>query len=106
MLFFGKKAFYYISDCLTDIVYLAKPSSIAPTIIMSIAIAVIPFLFSLDYSRKDTVRGFLIPSKEKIKSFTNETITIDTLLMKKENNIDKSQTLAAMIIHQNSTDRF
>ncbi|WP_080993330.1 HlyD family secretion protein, partial [Vibrio harveyi] len=73
-------------------------------ILVIIAIAIVTFLFTAEYSRKETVRGFLMPNKGMIKSFATQGGTIERLLVKEGDVVEKDQALATMIIHQNSAD--
>lgn len=106
MSLFRKEAVSHQSERLTGVITLAQPLSIKLTvlILVFIAIAIITFLFTAEYSRKETVRGFLMPNKGVIKSFATQGGTIERLLVKEGDAVEKDQTLAIMIIHQNNAD--
>lgn len=106
MSLFRKEAVSHQSERLTGAITLAQPLSIKLTvlILVSAAIAVVTFLFTAEYSRKETVRGFLIPNKGVIKSFATQGGTIERLLVKEGDVVEKDQALASIIIHQNSAD--
>ena len=106
MSLFRKEAVSHQSERLTGAITLAQPLSIKLTvlILVSVAIAIISFLFTAEYSRKETVRGFLMPNKGVIKSFATKGGTIERLLVKEGDVVENGQTLATMIIHQNSAD--
>ncbi|GEA25220.1 HlyD family secretion protein [Vibrio harveyi] len=106
MSLFRKEAVSHQSERLTGAITLAQPLSIKLTvaILVIIAIAIVTFLFTAEYSRKETVRGFLMPNKGMIKSFATQGGTIERLLVKEGDVVEKDQALATMIIHQNSAD--
>ncbi|GLX81712.1 HlyD family efflux transporter periplasmic adaptor subunit [Thalassotalea eurytherma] len=106
MSLFRKEAVSHQSERLTGAITLAQPLSIKLTvlILVSVAIAIVTFLFTAEYSRKETVRGFLMPNKGVIKSFATQGGTIERLLVKEGDVVEKDQALATMIIHQNSAD--
>lgn len=106
MSLFRKEAVSHQSERLTGAITLAQPLSIKLTvlILVSVAIAIVTFLFTTEYSRKETVRGFLMPNKGVIKSFATQGGTIERLLVKEGDLVEKGQALATIIIHQNSAD--
>ncbi|WP_406667369.1 HlyD family efflux transporter periplasmic adaptor subunit [Gallaecimonas sp. GXIMD1310] len=106
MSLFRKEAVSHQSERLTGAITLAQPLPIKLTvlILVSVAIAIVTFLFTAEYSRKETVRGFLMPNKGVIKSFATQGGTIERLLVKEGDVVEKDQALATMIIHQNSAD--
>ncbi|ATC95797.1 hypothetical protein [Pseudoalteromonas tunicata] len=106
MSLFRKEAISHQSERLTGPITLAQPLSIKLTalILVSVAIAIITFLFTAEYSRKETVRGFLMPNKGMIKSFATQGGTIDSLLVNEGDVVEKGQALATLIIHQNNAD--
>ncbi|MEO2281397.1 HlyD family efflux transporter periplasmic adaptor subunit [Pseudoalteromonas pernae] len=106
MSLFREEAVSHQKERLTGAITLAQPLSIKLTvlILVSVAIAIATFLFTAEYSRKETVRGFLMPNKGVIKSFATQGGTIERLLVKEGDVVAKGQTLATMIIHQNSAD--
>ena len=106
MSLFRKEAVSHQSERLTGAITLAQPLSIKLTVVtlVVIAIAIVTFLFTAEYSRKETVRGFLMPNKGVIKSFATQGGTIERLLVKEGDVVKEGQALVAMIIHQNSAD--
>ncbi|MDO6506069.1 hypothetical protein Q4506_04220 [Colwellia sp. 4_MG-2023] len=104
MSLFRKEAITHQSTRLTGAITLAQPLSIklTVTLIASVVIAIITFLFNAEYSRKETVRGFLMPSKGVIKSFANQSGTIDKLWVKEGDKVVKGQSLATIIVQQNN----
>ena len=103
---FRKEVISHQSERLTGTITLAQPLSIKLTvfILVSIAIAIVTFLFSAEYSRKETVRGFLMPSKGVIKSFANQGGTIEKLWVNEGDNVIKGQSLATIIVQQNNSN--
>lgn len=105
MSLFRKEAVSHQSERLTGAITLAQPLSIKLTvlILVSVAIAIVTFLFTDKYSRKETVRGFLMANKGVIKSFATQGGTVERLLVKDGDFVKKGQALATVIIYQNST---
>ena len=106
MSLFRKEAVSHQSKRLTGAITLAQPLSIKLTvlILISVAVSIIAFLFNAEYSRKETVRGFLMPNKGVIKSFANQGGTIDKLWVKEGDNIIKGQSLVTIIVQQNNSN--
>ncbi len=106
MSLFRKEAVSHQSERLTGAITLAQPLSIKLTvlILISVAVSIIAFLFNAEYSRKETVRGFLMPNKGVIKSFANQGGTIDKLWVKEGDNIIKGQSLVTIIVQQNNSN--
>jgi membrane fusion protein len=106
MSLFRKEAISHQSERLTGAITLAQPLSIKLTvlILVSVAVAIVAFLFSAEYSRKETVRGFLMPNKGVIKSFANQGGTIEKLWVKEGDNVVKGQSLATLLIQQRNSD--
>ncbi len=79
MSLFRKEAVSHQSERLTGAITLVQPLSIKLTvlILVSVAIAIVTFLFTAEYSRKETVRGFLMPSKGVIQSLATQGGTIE-----------------------------
>lgn len=105
MSLFRKEAISHQNERLTGTITLAQPLSIKLTvlILVSIAIGIVAFLFSAEYSRKETVRGFLMPNKGVIKSFANQGGTIEKLWVKEGDKVVKGQSLATIIVQQNNS---
>jgi len=105
MSLFRKEAVSHQSERLTGAITLAQPLSIKITvlILVSVAVAIVAFLYNAEYSRKATVRGFLMPNKGVIKSFTNKAGTIEKLWVKEGDEVVKGQSLATIIVKQNNS---
>ncbi|OUR59892.1 toxin secretion protein [Colwellia sp. 39_35_sub15_T18] len=106
MSLFRKEAISHQSERLTGAITLAQPLSIKLTvlILVSVAAAIVTFLFSAEYSRKETVRGFLMPNSGVIKSFANQSGTIEKLWVKEGDKVVKGQSLATIIVRQNNSN--
>ena len=106
MSLFRKEAISHQSERLTGDISLAQPLSIKLTvgILTTVAVLIVTFLFNAQYSRKETVRGFLMPNKGVIKSFAAQGGTIEKLWVKEGDVVEKGQTLATMIIQQRNSD--
>ena len=106
MSLFRKEAVSHQSERLTGAITLAQPLSIKLTvlILVSVAIAIIAFLFNAEYSRKETVRGFLMPNKGVIKSFANQGGTIEKLWVKEGDKVTKGQSLATILVQQSNSE--
>jgi membrane fusion protein len=103
---FRKEAVSYQRQRLMGDISLAQPLSIKFTvgILATVAILIITFLFNAQYSRKETVRGFLMPNKGVIKSFATQGGIIDKLWVKEGDSVNKGQALATVIIQQRNGD--
>ena len=106
MSLFRKEAVSHQSERLTGTITLAQPLSIKLTvlILVSVAVAIIAFLFSAEYSRKETVRGFLMPNKGVIKSFANQGGTIEKFWIKEGDKVTKGQSLATILVQQSNSE--
>ncbi len=106
MSLFRKEAISHQSERLTGAITLAQPLSLKLTvlILVSVATAIIAFLFSAEYSRKETVRGFLMPNKGVIKSFANQGGTIEKLWVKEGEKVTKGQSLATILVQQSNSE--
>ena len=102
---FRKEAVAQQSERLTGVITLAQPLSIKLTVfvLVCIAIVVISFLFTAEYSRKETVRGFLIPNKGIIQSFASQGGMIEQLFVREGDAVTKGQPLATIIVQQNNS---
>jgi len=103
---FRKEAVSHQSERLTGTITLAQPLSLTSTVIIlvAIAVAVVAFLFNAQYSRKETVRGFLMPSKGVIKSFARQGGIIEKLWVKEGDVVVKGQTLATLLVQQSNSE--
>lgn len=104
MSLFRKEAVSHQSERLVGAVTLAQPLSIklVVSILVLIASAIIIFLFNAEYSRKETVRGFLSPNKGVIKSYANQGGTIEKILVKEGQQVSKDQPLAVLFVQQSN----
>lgn len=106
MSLFRKEAVSHQSERLTGAIILAQPLSIKLTvmILVSIGCLLTAFLFNAQYSRKETVRGFLMPNKGVIKSFASQGGTIEKLWVMDGEIVAQGQSLATLVIHQNNNE--
>lgn len=106
MTLFRQEAINHQSQRLTGAITLTQPMSIKLTVTLLVVItaSIILFLFSAEYSRKETVRGFLMPSKGVIKSFAPRGGTIEKLWVKEGDSVEKGAALVSLIIHQTNAD--
>jgi membrane fusion protein len=105
MSLFRKQAISHQSKRLTGVVTLTQPLSIKLTVLILVtaAVAIVLFVFSAEYSRKETVRGFLMPNKGVIKSFARQGGTIENLWVKEGDKVTKGQSLATIIVQKNNS---
>ena len=106
MSLFRKEAVSHQSERLTGAITLAQPLSIKLTalILVAVAITIIAFIFNAEYSRKETVRGFLMPNKGVIKSFASQGGTIEKLWVKEGDEVVKGQSLATLLVQQSISE--
>lgn len=106
MSLFRKEALSHQSQSLVGAVNLAQPLSIKTTvlILITLTLAIVCFIFNAQYSRKETVRGFLMPNKGVIKSFAKQGGTIEKLWVSEGESVIKGQPLVSIIIQQNNID--
>lgn len=106
MSLFRKEAISHQSERLTGEITLTQPLSIKLTVLILVVIAslIVTFLFTAEYSRKETVRGFLMPNKGVIRSFISQAGTIETLWVKEGDKVTKGQVLATVIVQQNNSN--
>ncbi|WP_236613522.1 biotin/lipoyl-binding protein [Pseudoalteromonas sp. SM9913] len=102
---FRKEAIAQQSERLTGAITLIQPLSIKLTVLIlaCVAVTVITFLFTAEYSRKETVRGFLMPNKGVIQSFANQGGMIEQLFVQEGDAVNKGQPLATIIVQQNNS---
>jgi len=102
MSLFRKEAITHQSERLTGTVSLAQPLSLKVTVSLLVAVAtlIIVFLFNAQYSRKETVRGFLKPNKGVIKSYAQQGGIVEELFVQEGEQVNKNQLLATIIIPQ------
>lgn len=97
---FRKEAIAQQSERLTGAITLTQPLSIKLTVLIlaCVAVTVITFLFTAEYSRKETVRGFLMPNKGVIQSFANQGGMIEQLFVQEGDAVIKGQPLATIVV--------
>lgn len=102
---FRKEAISHQNERLTGAVTLAQPLSLKLTvlILVSITLLIVTFLFSAEYSRKETVRGFLMPNKGVIKSFATQGGTIEKLWVLDGEQVLKGQPLVTLVLQKNNS---
>jgi membrane fusion protein len=102
MSLFRKEAVAQQSERLTGAIILAQPLSIKLTVgtLVAIAAAIVLFIFTAEYSRKETVRGFLVPSKGVVKSIATQGGVVDKLWVKEGDKVVKGQPLVSIIIQK------
>ena len=106
MSLFRKEAVSHQGERLTGAIILAQPLSIKLTVLTLVlaAVFIVTFLFRAEYSRKETVRGFLMPSKGVIKSFASQGGTIEKLWVKEGDKVTKGQSLATIVVQQRNSN--
>jgi len=102
MSLFRKEAVAQQSERLTGAIILAQPLSIKLTVatLVAIAAAIVLFIFTAEYSRKETVRGFLIPSKGVVKSVATQGGVVEKIWVKEGDKVIKGQPLVSIIIQK------
>ncbi|PQJ50054.1 toxin secretion protein, partial [Psychrosphaera saromensis] len=87
---------------LTGEIILAQPLSIKLTVgtLVAITATIVLFIFTAEYSRKETVRGFLIPIKGVVKSVATQGGVVDKLWVKEGDKVIKGQPLVSIIIQK------
>ncbi|MCL1142745.1 HlyD family secretion protein [Shewanella gaetbuli] len=83
-------------------VSLAQPISIyvSTATLLAIIIAIIVFLSFSYYSRKETVRGYLVPDKGLIKTYANRSGNIEKLHVKEGDKISKGSPLVTIVLRR------
>lgn len=106
MSLFRKEAISHQSERLTGEITLTQPLSIKLVIciLVFISASLLTFLFNAEYARKETVRGFLMPSKGVIKSFATQGGTIETLYVNEGQYVKKGQKLATVTLYKTNSD--
>ncbi|WP_108947374.1 hypothetical protein [Shewanella halifaxensis] len=85
---------------LYGVVSLAQPVSIHLIIIIITICIVFSLLFlsQSDYARKETVRGYLVPTSGVIKVYSNREANLDTLFVKEGDTVQKGDVLAKLVL--------
>ena len=99
---FRQEAISHQQERLTGAIVLAQPLSLklVITLISLIAASIVVFLCTAEYSRKETVRGFLQPNKGVIKSFARQGGIVEQLLVTEGQQVEQGQALVSIIIPQ------
>jgi membrane fusion protein len=92
---FRKEAMDAQSQRLTGTISLAQPLSIKITvgIIVIMVAAVLLYLLTSNYTRKETIRGYLKPAKGLTKVYANRQGTIDKIYVKAGDKVAKGQPI-------------
>lgn len=83
-------------------VSLAQPMSIyaVTSILLCIILAIVLFLSFSHYSRKETVRGYLVPDKGLIKTYANRNGNIDVLHVSEGDFVKKGSPLVTIVLRR------
>ncbi|MCL1048732.1 HlyD family efflux transporter periplasmic adaptor subunit [Shewanella abyssi] len=83
-------------------VSLAQPISInvSATVLLAIVVAIIFFLSSSHYARKETVRGYLVPDKGLIKTYANRSGNVEILHVTEGDIVAKGSPLATIVLRR------
>ncbi|TRX52852.1 HlyD family efflux transporter periplasmic adaptor subunit [Thalassomonas sp. M1454] len=106
MSLFRKEAIAHQEERLNGTIILTQPLSIRLTssILVAIAALIVVFLFNAEYTRKETVSGFIVPNKGVIKSYAVQGGTIEKLLVNDGDFVKKGQPLVSITVRKNNTD--
>ncbi len=98
MSLFRKQAIDHQHDRLAGNILLVQPLSLQVSVaVVSLIVAgIISFLILGEYTRKETVRGFLVPEQGIIKSYASQGGTITRLWVKEGEEVTKGQTLVSI----------
>jgi len=79
---------------------LAQPLSIYSVVLALIAIVVVTsiFLYFSNYSRKETVRGYIVPDKGVIKAYASRSGNIEHLHVSEGDIVENGQPLATIVL--------
>ncbi|WP_412500293.1 HlyD family secretion protein [Shewanella chilikensis] len=97
---FRKEALDYSSKRLLGSISLAQPISVY-LIVFSLLFTVstcISFLFLSEYSRKETVQVFLVPSSGVIKVYSSRSGTIESIYVKEGSKVQKGELIAKVLL--------
>lgn len=97
---FRKEVIEHQRSRLSGQVLLLQPMSIAliVCIVSLILVLVVSFLFNAQYTRKATVRGYLMPSKGVIKSYAEQGGVIENIWVKEGSQVQKGERLFTLSI--------
>ncbi|CAE6931306.1 Secretion Protein [Vibrio sp. B1REV9] len=97
---FRKQAIDYHGKKLLGEVSLTQPFSIYTPVlvILTFIILLLIFLFNSNYSRKETVKGYLVPNSGLIKIYPNRSGTLDTLFISDGKIVKKGDILAKVVL--------
>ncbi|GHG03729.1 HlyD family secretion protein [Thalassotalea marina] len=99
---FRKQAVEAQSQRLMGAITLAQPLSLkltTATILLVVSLTLI-YLFNAEYTRKETVQGFLRPDKGLIKSYSNRSGTIQNILVREGQFVKKGTPLINLVSYR------
>lgn len=84
---------------------LAQPASIygVALVLSMIVVMIAVFLFVSEYTRKETVRGYLVPEKGVLKTYASRAGTIEQLHVSEGELVLKGQPLATLVLRQGTS---
>ncbi|CAM3832045.1 Membrane-fusion protein [Vibrio vulnificus] len=84
---------------------LAQPASIygVALVLCMIVVMIAVFLFVSEYTRKETVRGYLVPEKGVLKTYASRAGTIEQLHVSEGELVLKGQPLATLVLRQGTS---
>ena len=99
---FRKEAIEYQQEKMWGDVIVAKPLSFTVYTITALVVvaAIFLFLFSGDYSKKQSVKGFLIPDEGVMKVFTNKQGYFSKVYVAERDYVEKDQPLVTIVQNQ------
>lgn len=79
---------------------LAQPLSIYSVVctLLAVVVAISIFLSFSNYSRKETVRGYIVPDKGVIKTYASRSGNIEQLHVKEGDIVEDGQPLATIVL--------
>lgn len=91
---------------LFGVINLAQPVStyLIVALIFFILVMSVVFLSYAKYARKETVKGYLVPSVGIRKIYTNRSGYIDELLVRVGDQVNKGDVLAKIVVHHSQTN--
>ncbi len=98
---FRKEVVKAQSQRLLGSISLAQPIKLKGLIglLILIAISIIVFLFNAEYSRKETVNGFLRPDKGLINSYAKRNSTVKSILVKQGQTVKTGEPLMVLVVN-------
>ncbi|MBW8191696.1 hypothetical protein K0504_11680 [Neiella marina] len=96
---FRQQALAYQKNRLAGDIVVAQPvsfSTITTLLVISLAVTAL-FLWLGEYSRKEVVRGYLVPSKGFLKIYTPRMANVEILHVKEGEQVEEGQPLVTLI---------